>query len=290
MTSRPRSLLSETKDLLHQAGLHARKGLGQHFLVDGAYLKYISQAAKLSENDLVIEVGPGLGVLTRSLAQQAGHVIAIEKDEHLSVLLKDNLKTYSNITIINQDILKVDLPLVLNEYFGNTVPGYKVVANLPYYITSPVLRFFLEAKIKPQNLVVMVQKEVARQITAKPGEMSLLSVSIQLYGEPRIIKYVPAWAFYPSPEVDSAILKINVFPKPAVDVDIKSFFKLVHAGFSAARKQIANPLSHGLNLPKEDILGMLHKAAIDPRRRAETLSIEEWGLLWQEYMKAIYPR
>jgi 16S rRNA (adenine1518-N6/adenine1519-N6)-dimethyltransferase len=290
MTNRPRSLLSETKDLLHQAGLHARKGLGQHFLVDGAYLKHILQAAELSKNDIVIEVGPGLGVLTRALAQQAGSVIAIEKDEHLSELLRDNLKTYSNITIINQDILKVDLPLLLSEYFGNTVPGYKVVANLPYYITSPVLRFFLEAEIKPQNLVVMVQKEVARQITAKTGEMSLLSVSIQLYGEPRIIKYVPARAFYPSPKVDSAILKINVFPKPVVDVDIKSFFKLVHAGFSAARKQIANPLSHGLSLPKEDILAMLHKVPIDPRRRAETLSIEEWGLLWQEYMKTIHPR
>jgi 16S rRNA (adenine1518-N6/adenine1519-N6)-dimethyltransferase len=136
----------------------------------------------------------------------------------------------------------------------------------------------------------MIQKEVARQITAKPGEMSLLSVSVQLYGEPQIIKYVPARAFYPAPDVDSAILKINVFPKPAVDVDIESFFKLVHAGFSAARKQIANPLSHGLNLPKEDILIMLNKAAIDPQRRAETLSIEEWGGLWQEYTKAIHLR
>jgi 16S rRNA (adenine1518-N6/adenine1519-N6)-dimethyltransferase len=285
MTSHPRSLLSETKNLLRQSGLHARKGLGQHFLVDGAYLKHIFQAAELSENDRVIEVGPGLGVLTRALAQRAGHVIAIEKDEHLSILLKDNFQTYRNITIINQDILQVNLPDLLNEYFGNSLSGYKVVANLPYYITSPVLRFFLEAESKPRILVVMVQKEVARQITAKPGEMSQLSIGVQLYGEPRIIKYVPARAFYPPPEVESAILKIDVLPKPVVDVDIKSFFDLVHAGFSAARKQIANPLSHTLGLPKEDILVMLSKAAIDPRRRAETLSIEEWGQLWQEYRK-----
>lgn len=285
MTDRPKSLLSETKTLLKQAGLRARKGLGQHFLVDGTFIKYMISAAELEQNDIVIEVGPGLGVLTRALAEQNVHVLAVEKDEQLAGLLKTNFQPCQNVTIINRDILTVDLPEILgfNRNSGNRALRYKVVANLPYYITSPVLRFFLEAPHKPDNMVVMVQKEVARQITAKPGDMSLLSVGIQVYGDPRIIKYVPARSFYPQPEVDSAILRISVFAKPLVDVDINSFFTLVRAGFSAARKQIVNPLSHGLEMSKPDTLSMLLRAGIDPQRRAETLSIEEWGKLWHEY-------
>ncbi len=290
MTSRPRSLLAETKDLLRQSGLHARKGLGQHFLVDGSQLKQILLAAELSRTDTVIEVGPGLGTLTRSLAENAGRVIAIEKDENLAVLLKDTLKDCGNVTTINQDILGVDLPVLVREYFPveepPASPAYKVVANLPYYITSPVLRFFLEAEVKPQTMVVMVQKEVARQITAKPGGMSLLSVAIQLYGEPRIVKYIPARSFHPAPAVDSAMLKIVVFPRPRVAVETDSFFTLVRAGFSAARKQIINPLAHALDRSKDDVLAVLAEAGIDPRRRAETLSIEEWGRLWREYVRA----
>jgi len=284
-TTRSPSLISETRGLLKQAGLHARKGLGQHFLVDGAYLKQIISAAEITKNDCIIEVGPGLGVLTRALAESAGQVIAIEKDENLSGLLKNNLSQYGNVTIVNQDILHADIAALLKTCFPDGVPEYKVVANLPYYITSPVLRFFLEASIKPVSMVVMVQKEVARQITAKPGEMSLLSVGVQIYGDPKIVNYVPARAFYPPPEVESAILKIKVFPRPAVDVEIGSFFRLVRAGFSAARKQIINPLSHGLELPKEAVLALLRRAEIDPHRRAETLSLGEWGRLWQEYTK-----
>ena len=281
-SARPQTLLSETKALLRRAGLHARKGLGQHFLVDGSYLKHILTAAELTANDNVIEVGPGLGVLTRALAERAGYVLAVEKDEHLAGLLKDNYRGSENVKIVNQDILKEDVSDLTKEFPGGE-PRYKVVANLPYYITSPVLRLFLEAQAKPERLVVMVQKEVAKQITATPGDMSLLAVGIQLYGEPKIIKYVPARAFYPPPDVDSAILRIVVFPKPRVDVDIVTFFTIVRAGFSAARKQIINSLSHGLELPKDEILPMLTRAGIDPQRRAETLSIEEWGRLWQEH-------
>jgi 16S rRNA (adenine1518-N6/adenine1519-N6)-dimethyltransferase len=149
-----------------------------------------------------------------------------------------------------------------------------------------VLRLFLEAEVKPQSMVVMVQKAVARQITARPGQMSLLSVAIQLYGQPRIVKYVPARAFFPAPAVDSAILKILVFPRTSVAVETDSFFTLVRAGFSAARKQIANSLAHALDQPKDDILDMLTAAGIEPRRRAETLSIEEWGVLWHEYVRS----
>jgi 16S rRNA (adenine1518-N6/adenine1519-N6)-dimethyltransferase len=284
--ARPQSLLSQTRDLLRQAGLHARKGLGQHFLVDGSQLKQILLAADLNQADSVIEVGPGLGTLTRSLAGNAGRILAIEKDQALAALLRDAFKASGNVTVLNQDILTVDLPALLEEYFpGVTPPAYKVVANLPYYITSPVLRFFLEAIDKPQLMVVMVQKEVARQITARPGDMSLLSVAIQLYGEPRIVKYVPARSFYPAPAVDSAILRIIVSPRPRVDVDTGSFFTLVRAGFSAARKQIANPLAHALGRSKEEVLALLAGAGIDSHRRAETLSIEEWGRLWKEYVR-----
>ena len=287
---RQNSLLSQTKDLLRQAGLQARKGLGQHFLVDGSVLKHILSAAELNRDEVVVEVGPGLGVLTQALAEHAGRVVAVEKDENLSRILQETLASYGNVSIVNEDILKVDPQALLRERFPDTAAHrYKVVANLPYYITSPVLRHFLEATLKPEMIIVMVQKEVARQITAKPGEMSLLSVGVQLYGHPRIVKYVPARSFYPAPDVDSAILKITVYPRPAVDVEITTFFSVVRAGFSAARKQIVNSLAHGLELSKTEAVSLLEKAGIDPRRRAETLSIEEWGRLWQEYAKAKRP-
>jgi 16S rRNA (adenine1518-N6/adenine1519-N6)-dimethyltransferase len=281
-----RSLLTQTKQLLHQAGLRARKGLGQHFLVDGGMLKHILAAAELGPSDIVIEVGPGLGVLTRELARRVGQVVAVELDDNLANLLKETLASFSNVTIVNRDILKVDPQVLLRECFpdrkGDTWQ-YKVVANLPYYITSPVLRHFLEASLKPQCLVVMVQKEVAREITAQPGWLSLLAISVQLYGKPKIVKYVRASSFYPAPEVDSAILRIAVYPRPMVEVDTESFFTLVRAGFSAARKQLGNSLAQGLNRPKAEVLPILERAGIDSRRRAETLSIEEWARLWREY-------
>jgi 16S rRNA (adenine1518-N6/adenine1519-N6)-dimethyltransferase len=275
---------------LRQAGLRARKGLGQHFLVDGGVLKHILSAAELSPTDIVMEVGPGLGVLTRELARQAGRVVAIELDDNLASLLKETLASFSNVTIVNQDILKADPEALLHGHFPSrkgVLPteglSYKVVANLPYYITSPVLRHFLEASLKPQCMVVMVQKEVARQITAQPGRLSLLGISVQLYGEPRIVKYVRASSFYPAPEVDSAILRIAVYPRPVVEVDTESFFTMVRAGFSAARKQLGNSLAHGLGWPKAEVLALLEKTGTDSRRRAETLSIKEWARLWREY-------
>lgn len=285
--ARPPSLLSQTKDLLLQAGLRARKGLGQHFLVDGAYLKSILESAELTQEDTVIEVGPGLGVLTRELAERAGQVVAVEKDNNLAALLMRTLADRVNTTIVGGDILDISPGDLIGESAaGMTRPSstYKLVANLPYYITSPVLRHFLEAHVKPERMVVMVQKEVARQITAKPGEMSLLSIGVQLYGVPKIVKYVPARAFYPQPEVDSAILRIAVYPRPAVAVETVSFFTLVKAGFSAARKQLVNSLAKGLDLPKDRVSSILERSGIDPKRRAETMSIEEWGRLWREYM------
>ena len=279
------SLLVQTRGMLRRSGLRARKGLGQHFLIDEDVLKFIGGAAELTSSDVVIEIGPGLGVLTRKLAEQAGWVVAIELDKKLAAILKQTLVSYNNVTIINGDILEVSPVALFQEQFPSEAGcsfSYKVVANLPYYITSPVLCHFLEASVKPQIMVIMVQKEVAEAIVAKPGRMSLLSVSVQLYGEPTIVSYVPAECFYPAPEVDSALLKVVLYSQPALEVaDRESFFQLVRAGFAAPRKQIANSLAKGLGLSKTEALALLAAVEILPQRRAETLTLEEWASLWR---------
>ncbi len=274
------SLLSETRGLLRRFGLRARKGLGQHFLVDGKVLRQIITAAELSPDDTVIEVGPGLGVLTAELARRAGRVIAIELDDKLAANLRTSLAHFRNVTIIGDNVLNIDPEALLREQ--GLQPTYKVVANLPYYITSPALRHFLEASVKPQTRVVMVQKEVARAIAAEPGQRSVLSISVQFYGRPRVVSYVPAAAFYPAPEIDSAILRIDIYPQPPVAVtDVASFFGLVRAGFAAPRKQIANSLAQGMGIAKGAALTLLEKAKLDPQRRAETLTLDEWAELWR---------
>ncbi len=282
------SLLAQTRRGLRQFDLQARKGLGQHFLIDEEVLKLITSAAELSSTDVVMEVGPGLGILTKELARQSGWVVAIELDSKLAVALEQTLSSFDNVSIINKDILQVEPADLLQEQkarFPQTISSpsnYKVVANLPYYITSPVLRHFLEASVKPQIMVVMVQKEVAEAIVAEPGQMSVLSINVQFYGVPRIISYVPAQCFYPVPEVDSAILRIDLYSQPEVAVtDERSFFDLVQAGFSVSRKQIVNSLAKGLGLPKADVLYLLEKTYIMPQRRAETLALDEWVRLWQ---------
>lgn len=282
------SLLTQTKGLLRRFDLRARKGLGQHFLVDEEVLGLIISGAQLTPTDVVMEIGPGLGVLTRELVKQAGCVVAIELDNKLAAILKQTLASFKNVVVINEDVLKIEPGTLLQEQKAKFPPevssafSYKVVANLPYYITSPVLRHFLEASVKPQIMVVMVQKEVAEEIVAKPGQMSLLSVSVQLYGEPTIIDYVPARCFYPVPKVDSAILKVTPYPQPAVEIaDMEGFFRLVRAGFSASRKQIGNSLAQGLGVSKIEVLSLLARANIVPKRRAETLTLEEWARLWR---------
>jgi 16S rRNA (adenine1518-N6/adenine1519-N6)-dimethyltransferase len=282
MTMPEESLLTRTKKLLKAHDLRARKGLAQHFLVDGGVVKQIIYAAELSSGDVVIEVGPGTGVMTEELAKTAQRVIAIELDRHFAEFLRERFQKYQNLIILNEDVLKIDPSQVLPA----GVSDYKVVANLPYYITGAVIRYFLEASKKPRLMVLMVQKEVAKQITAKPGEMSVLSVSVQFYGAPKMVANVPARAFYPAPKVDSAVLRIDVYPKPKVKVeDVNEFFKVVKAGFSTKRKQLANSLANGLMLPKAEILPFLAGTEIDPKRRAETLTIEEWGSLTEALRK-----
>jgi len=289
------SLLVQTKRLLRHFGLRVRKGLGQHFLIDEGVLQLVTAAAELTPTDVVMEIGPGLGVLTKELAGQAGWVVAIELDNKLVITLKQTLASLNNVTVVSGDILEIEPAALLQEQktrFPPTIStsDYKVVANLPYYITSPVLRHFLEASIKPQIMVVMVQKEIADAIVAEPGQMSVLSISVQFYGKPKIISYVPAKCFYPVPKVDSAILRVELYPQPAVAVtDESSFFRLVRAGFSASRKQMVNSLAQGLGLPKANVLPLLEKADIAPQRRAETLTLDEWARLWQVFTQAEEP-
>jgi len=284
------SLSAQTRRLLRHFDLKVRKRLGQHFLIDGEVLQLITSAAELTPADIILEIGPGLGVLTKELARRVGWVIAVELDSKLAVILKQTLASFDNVTIINENILHIDPATLLREQkakFPPAISPYKVVANLPYYITSPVLRHFLEASVKPEIMIVMVQKEVAEAIVAEPGQRSVLSISVQFYGKPRIVSYVPAHSFYPAPEVDSAILRIDLYPQPVVAVtDEKGFFELVRAGFTASRKQIANSLAQGTGLPKTEVLALLERADIVPQRRAETLTLEEWAQLWRAFARA----
>ena len=283
--------MAQTKGLLRHFDLRARKRLGQHFLIDEEVLKFILSAAELAPADVVMEVGPGLGVLTKELAKKAGWVVTVELDNKLAAMLKQTLASFNNVAVINRDVLEISPEALLLEQKGMFSPvidpsRYKVVANLPYYITSPVLRHFLEASLKPQIMVVMVQKEVAEAIVAEPGGMSVLSISVQFYSQPEIVGYVPARCFYPAPEVDSAILRVTLYAEPAVDVaDEKSFFGLVRAGFATPRKQICNSLTQGLRLPKAEVLALLGKVEIAPQRRAETLTLDEWAQLWQVFTR-----
>lgn len=276
MRAKERRSLEQTKALLRRFNLRAKKGLGQHFLVDDGVLETIIEAAALSPKDLVVEVGPGLGILTEELAKRAGKVIAIEVDSKLVSALSQSLGHLSNLSIISADVLEVEL-----EELGGANLGYKVVANLPYYIAAPVLRHFLESPVKPQRMVIMVQKEVAQSIAAAPGKMSVLSIAVQFYGKPTIVANVPARSFYPAPKVDSAILSIDVYEQPIAEVeDVARFFQLVRAGFSTPRKQLRNSLALGLSLPPESAALLLNRAQISPKRRAETLTIEEWTKMY----------
>ncbi len=267
----------EIKELLARYGARPSKGLGQHFLIDENVLEHILAAAELSANDTVLEIGPGLGVLTRALAAHAGRVVAVELDARMVAILRERLAGIDNLEIVQGDILQLNPAALVDP-----APRYKVVANLPYYITSAVLRHLLEAPRKADLIVVTVQWEVAQRILAQPGDMSLLAVSVQFYGEPALVMRVPAGAFWPPPQVDSAVLKIRVYEEPPVAVsDVRWFFQVVRAGFSQRRKQLKNALAAGLHRDRDEVANALRAAGIDPRRRAETLSLEEWAAVAQ---------
>jgi 16S rRNA (adenine1518-N6/adenine1519-N6)-dimethyltransferase len=275
------------QNILLAQGIRPRKGLGQNFLVSKGVLGDIFKAANLKKSDTVLEIGPGIGTLTRELALGAKRVIAVEKDPAMVEILKETTQDLQNIEIIRGDILKQNL--ISLSYPHLNLVKFKVVANLPYYITSPVIRLFLEAENKPELLVLMVQKEVAQRICAKPRTrtssvrgrppMNLLAVSVQFYAEPEIISYVKQGCFWPQPKVDSAILKIIPTPTWIAtigDFHVKVFWDVVKAGFKQPRKQLGNNLASGLKLSKNQVETWLSQAGIQPTQRAETLSIEDW--------------
>ncbi|RPJ22463.1 MAG: ribosomal RNA small subunit methyltransferase A [Chloroflexi bacterium] len=260
--------------LLKRYRLHAHKGLGQNFLQDPLELEKIISAAEIQPTDMVLEIGPGLGSLTRYLAVSAKEVIAVELDENLIPPLKAVLAPYQNVRLIHGDILKLSPKDVITE------SDYIVVANIPYYITSAVIRHLLENEPKPRRIVLTVQKEVAQRICAEPGDMSLLALSVQIYGKPRTAAQIPASAFFPAPKVDSAVLCVDIYPAPLITAELlTTFFKLIKAGFSQKRKTLRNSLSSGLHISPTEAADLLTGVNIDPQRRAETLSIEEWKRL-----------
>ena len=261
----------------------AKKSLGQHFLVDRRAIASIVNAADLSADDLVVEIGPGRGALTRPLVERAGRLVAVEVDALLAARLREKYADRPGFSVIVEDAREVDI----DGLAPNGAP-YKVVANLPYYAASPIVRRFLEANSKPRLLVVTVQREVAQEMVAKPGQMGLLSVAIQLYGTPRIVTSVPPRAFRPPPKVTSAVVRIDVRPEPAVAFDSPDdFFRVVKAGFSARRKQLHNSIGRGLTLEPETAKALLADAGIDPTRRAQTLSLDEWAALYEAYQSLL---
>jgi len=264
--------------LLRQHGLRPEKGLGQNFLLDESALQQIVASASVTDQDTVLEIGAGLGSLTRHLAPVARSVIAVELDEKLLPPLRQVLAPFHNVNIIQGDILALDPARLIPD------AGYLVVANIPYYITSALLRHLLESPRQPVRLVLTIQKEVAQRICAAPGDISLLALSVQVYGLPHITAHIPAGAFYPPPKVDSAVLRVDLYPAPRIPYSLlDSFFRLSKAGFSQKRKTIRNALAGGLGWSTARVGELLQAAQIDPFRRAETLSLDEWLLLTQLY-------
>jgi len=266
---------------MQELGLRPRKELGQHFLTDQRALTRIVAAAELTGNDVVIVVGAGLGSLTHLLAQAAGRVIAVELDGGLATALSRLLDQEQGVSIVQADILQLSpADLLSQSQLAPDIP-YLVVGNLPYGITSAVLRHFLEAEHRPQRLVVTVQREVARRITAPPGRMSLLAVSVQFYGRPQIVLRLKPGAFYPRPRVSSAVIRIDCYKDLPLRVeDVTRFFRIVRAGFAQRRKQIHNSLAADLALADDQVRVALEDAGIDPRRRAQSLSLAEWAALY----------
>ena len=265
--------------LLRQYHLHPDKRLGQNFLVDESALMNIIRAADLQASDSVLEIGAGLGNLTRYLAASTKQVVAVEVDQRLLPVLRQVVAPFQNVKVVAGDILSLD-PGKLMDASQLPYAAYRVVANIPYYITSAVIRHLLEATLKPSSLVLTVQQEVAERICAQPGDLSLLALSVQVYGQPRINLRIPAEAFYPPPKVDSAVVSVKIFPQPVIPRDsLGSFFRLAKAGFSQKRKTLRNALSAGLGWPTNQVETLLEQCGIASIRRAETLSLEEWAYL-----------
>ena len=272
---------SVTNHILKAFGLRMSKKLGQNFLIDASIVQGIVDAAEIQPGERVLEIGPGIGTLTQGLAEAGAEVTAVELDKKLPAVLAETLKAYDNVTIVPGDILKVNIPEIMGE------GPFKVAANLPYYITTPILMTLLERHLPITRMVTMVQKEVAERMIAKPGSRTYgaLSVAVQYYTEPEIVLDVPPRSFIPAPEVDSVVIACKVRETPAVDVmDEKMFFRVIKAAFGQRRKTLSNALKGG-GLPKEQVRDAMEAAGIDPTRRGETLSLDEFAKLADEFTK-----
>lgn len=277
---------SEQKNLFRKYKIHPIKRLGQNFLTDKKAVEKIINAAEIKPRETVLEIGPGLGALTKKLAKKAKKVIAVEKDPKMAAILKETLRDCKNIEIVNEDILKFNTRRKIQD------TRYKVVGSLPFYLTAPIIRRFLEnAGVQPPQMTVVVQKEVGERICVsqrtgssnktkkKNPKMSLLAVSVQFYAEPKIMGYISKKSFWPQPKVDSAILRIDPKIKKDKKTDRQKFFQVVKTGFSQPRKQLINNLSKGMNLSREKVEKWLLENNIRPVQRAESLSVNDWEKL-----------
>ncbi|UUZ91666.1 16S rRNA (adenine(1518)-N(6)/adenine(1519)-N(6))-dimethyltransferase RsmA [Paenibacillus sp. P25] len=272
-----------TKELMQKYGFVLKKSLGQNFLIDPNILNKIVSAAELDAGKGALEIGPGIGALTQRLAKAAGKVVAIEIDQRSLPMLEETLEGYPHASVIHADVLKVDLQELFQQQFQG-FPKVSVVANLPYYVTTPILMKLLEEKPPLEHIVVMIQKEVAERMAAKPGgkEYGSLSIAVQYYCEPEIVTVVPHTVFIPQPSVDSAVIKLKIRERPPVEVEDEAFFfDVVQSSFTQRRKTIYNNLGakYFTKETKGRLEAVLQEAGIDPARRGETLSIEEYALL-----------
>jgi 16S rRNA (adenine1518-N6/adenine1519-N6)-dimethyltransferase len=283
--------IEQLKKLLRSYNLKPNFTYGQNFLIDDFVLQDIVDAAEVSSQDAVLEIGPGIGNLTRLLCERAGFVLSVEKDPKFFPVLKSVKKDYpKNFRFEIADALEFDYVKGLRDQgrgkIGQDHPSpltplpYKVVANIPYFITGKILKMLMTSKNKPTSITILTQKEVAQNIVAGPGRLSILAISVQLFGQPKIIQTVPAKSFYPAPKVDSAVVKIDLFKKSKYILrDEKEFFKIVKACFAGKRKQIHNTLVNNLGLEKEKVLEILLELKIKPEARPQELTIQEWILL-----------
>ena len=279
------NLEQETKFILNKYNAHANKNYGQNFLINQSIINGILEKAKVNKNDLIIEIGPGLGSLTSPLLENAGKVICIELDPKMVTILNDRFSLYENFELINEDVLKVDLNKLIES--NSQFKSAKVVANLPYYITTPIIMKLLEDKLNLESITVMVQKEVAERLAEKPGgkESGAITYSINYYTNPQIVLDVPKDCFLPSPKVDSAVIKLDVLKQPKIKViDEELFFKVVKFAFLQKRKTLINSISSSGLVDKMFLEKMLTDLKIDVRVRAEQLTLEQFGLI-SDYIK-----
>lgn len=268
------------KEILAESGFKFSKSLGQNFLIDENVLEKIISGANIDKSTNVIEIGPGFGTLTQRLCQNAKKVVAIEIDKTAIPILKNNLEDFDNINIINDDVLKCDLKKIIKDEFGGG--SVTIAANLPYYITTPIIMHILESRIDAENLCIMIQKEVAERIVAKEGtkDYGALSIAVNYYAVPRMICHVPPSSFIPMPKVSSAVISLDIRKEPPVSVNSeKGFFKVVKAAFAQRRKTLLNALSNSPAIPmaKDEILNVLIECGIDEKRRGETLTLQDFA-------------